>query len=65
MKILVAISGGVDSEVAAHIVKSQGHSITGAMMKIYSCKSEGNALGPCYDHDKSEEIAAAKKNVLS
>ena len=61
MKILVAISGGVDSAVAAHILKSQGHSITGAMMKIYSGKSNGNALGSCYGTDKSAEIADAKK----
>ncbi|MDR2427262.1 MAG: tRNA 2-thiouridine(34) synthase MnmA [Endomicrobium sp.] len=35
MKILVGLSGGVDSAVAAYLLKKQGHEITGAMMSIW------------------------------
>lgn len=34
-KILVAMSGGVDSSVAAHLLKSEGHELIGAMMKLF------------------------------
>lgn len=35
-KILVAMSGGVDSSVTAHILKTQGANCVGAMMKLYT-----------------------------
>jgi tRNA-specific 2-thiouridylase len=35
MKILIGLSGGVDSAVAAYLLKKQGHEIIGAMMSIW------------------------------
>ncbi len=35
-KILLAMSGGVDSSVAAYLLKKQGHEIVGAFMKNWS-----------------------------
>lgn len=35
-RILVAMSGGVDSSVAVHLLQSQGYSCTGAMMLLHS-----------------------------
>jgi len=35
-KILTAMSGGVDSAVAAWLLKSRGFGVTGAMMKLFS-----------------------------
>ncbi|MBQ2983196.1 MAG: tRNA 2-thiouridine(34) synthase MnmA [Candidatus Gastranaerophilales bacterium] len=61
MNILVGVSGGVDSAVVLHKLKSEGHNIIGAMMKIY----DGNTLtigNSCYGTNKKKEIEDAIKN---
>lgn len=35
MKILVALSGGVDSSTIAHLLHEQGHELVGVMMKLW------------------------------
>jgi len=35
-KVLIALSGGVDSSIAAHLLKEQGYDCIGAMMKLYA-----------------------------
>lgn len=62
MRVLVGISGGVDSAVAAHILKSQHYEILGAMMKIYSGETKNSLARSCYGSDKTEEINDAKAN---
>ena len=61
MKILVGVSGGVDSAVALHILKTQGHDVFGAMMKIYDgdIKTIANS---CYGTDKVKEASDALAN---
>ena len=44
-KILVAMSGGVDSSVAALLLRQQGHDIVGAYMKNWI--NEDNVVGDC------------------
>ena len=44
-RILVAMSGGVDSSVAALLLKQQGHDVVGAYMKNWI--NEDNVLGHC------------------
>lgn len=61
MKILVGVSGGVDSAVALHILKSRGHSVSGVMMKIYDGESKTIA-NSCYGTDKQKEILDARAN---
>ncbi len=41
MKIAVGMSGGVDSSVAACLLKKQGHDIVGTIMTIWNKKKSG------------------------
>lgn len=64
MKYLVGLSGGVDSSVAALILKQQGHEVIGATMAIWG--KDGIALkeghkGACYGPDEKEDIEEARK----
>ncbi|MGH2726678.1 MAG: tRNA 2-thiouridine(34) synthase MnmA, partial [Actinomycetota bacterium] len=51
MKILVAMSGGVDSSVAAALLAREGHDVTGVHMKLSSyatsSESDGRVHGCC------------------
>lgn len=44
MNVLLAMSGGVDSSVAAALLVEQGHSVVGVTMKTF-CYSETNSTG--------------------
>jgi tRNA-specific 2-thiouridylase len=47
MKIVIAMSGGVDSSVAAALLAEQGHDVIGVSMQLYD-QSEGQAsFGTC------------------
>jgi tRNA-uridine 2-sulfurtransferase len=44
MKVMVAMSGGVDSSVAAALLVAQGHEVVGATMKTF-CYTDANTTG--------------------
>lgn len=46
MKIAVLVSGGVDSSVALHLLKQQGHDLTAFYLKIW-LENEVSFLGDC------------------
>ena len=63
MKIAVGLSGGVDSAVAALLLKQQGHEVVGVTMKIWRDEEaktpvRGNA---CYGPEEAEDIELATK----
>ena len=44
-RIIIGLSGGVDSAVAAHILKKQGHTVVGVFMKNWDELSERQCSG--------------------
>lgn len=46
-KALVAMSGGVDSSVAAALMVEEGYDVTGVMLKLWQGEAENNASGCC------------------
>lgn len=67
MKVLVGLSGGVDSAVAALILKQQGHEVVAATMSIWGNKNvkgmvaKSKHKNACYGPDEKEDIQEAAK----
>jgi len=56
----VALSGGVDSAVAAALLQEAGHTLTGIMMRIWDGPARAAAKHACYGPGEEAEIAAAE-----
>ena len=54
-KVAVGISGGVDSSVAAYLLKEQGYEVTGVYMQCWDTKADGCQA----DRDRSDAVAVA------
>jgi tRNA-specific 2-thiouridylase len=51
MKIVVAMSGGVDSSVAAAMLSEQGHDVVGLSMQLYDQSEGQTSFGSCCSLD--------------
>ena len=54
MRIVVAMSGGVDSSVAASLLRDEGHDVIGLSMQLYDQREQtdgGPAFGSCCSID--------------
>src|SRR3954467_5728999 len=51
MRIVVAMSGGVDSSVAAALLAEQGHDVIGVSMQLYDQSDGQHSFGSCCSLD--------------
>lgn len=58
MKILVGLSGGVDSAIAAYLLKKDGHEVSGCFMRNWDALANGDYLGnPTINNDQCPQEA--------
>jgi tRNA-specific 2-thiouridylase len=55
MRILVAMSGGVDSAVAAYVLQRAGHEVAGATMRLFCSSRQEGPARPCCDMEAVRE----------
>src|SRR3954468_2607596 len=62
MRIVVAMSGGVDSSVAAALLADEGHDVVGVSMQLYDQSDGQSSFGSCCSLDDlhdARRVAAA------
>ena len=60
MKIMVAMSGGLDSSMVAALLKEQGHELVGVTMRVWKAKSSENTYNSFEDEVNDARNIAAK-----
>ncbi|HOV13703.1 MAG TPA: tRNA 2-thiouridine(34) synthase MnmA [Spirochaetota bacterium] len=64
-KVLIGLSGGVDSSVATHILIEQGYEVSAVTMKVYDAKKYPNLTSSvrssCFGGDEEKDLEDAEK----
>ena len=67
MRVLVAMSGGVDSSVAAALLRDQGHEVVGATLKLWGGASDSGccSVADVEDARRVAQVLGIEHNVFS
>ena len=61
MRVIIGLSGGVDSSVAALLLKNEGHDVMGVTMRIWrDGRYAGGSRDACFSASEHEDVAAAE-----
>jgi tRNA-specific 2-thiouridylase len=61
MRVVIAMSGGVDSSAAAALLKEQGHEVLGITLRVWSYESRAQCGSCCSPEDIDDARAVAEK----
>ena len=61
MRVLVAMSGGVDSSAAAALLTAQGHEVVGVSMRVHDLSDRARGRSCCAPDDLEDARAAAAR----
>ncbi len=59
LRVAVGLSGGVDSSVAALLLKDRGYDVVGITMKLWRGQYKGGTRDACFGAGEAEDIEAA------
>ena len=60
MRVVVAMSGGVDSSAAAALLKEQGHEVIGITLRVWSYEGKAQCGSCCSPDDIDDARAVAQ-----
>ena len=62
-KAMIAMSGGVDSSVAAYLISQQGYETVGVTMKLHNDESQAQAEASCCTSDDIEDARSVAETL--
>ena len=64
-KVVVAMSGGVDSSTVAGLMKNEGYNVIGVTLRLYNQSNVSNSKSCCAGRDIDDAIKVAKQYDFS